>query len=704
MLTSQEKLAAGAVLRVLNLGRNTISPRDIDEDGERGDSFFRSESNAEKGLEGLERQGLLLKTKTGAYRILGDIALFRRLFLEDVKEEKTEEEGEIGLAEILSSIWTVAGQTADGQEPHKTFEELLRERRGQSNQNEDENDNDEDEDGGEREDDDADDADDAESTDLDAEEEEQKRRKAQLYEGLTPTQRTWVGLMERGGIVYKEGSTLFVYTAYRGLWEDIGFAIRFNGSELSLTDHGETYDLLSRNVNPNREDVQEKIQDILSDYGIEDDKGVLVLKVSHPATALTCMMQIYAAEQRILAYGKELFAASRKHSDGDEDEEEDDVMPWLEDDEEEFVGWEKLLLDPEVHAGDADKLTVALGTEGGEIFYADLADMEHIIIGGSAWSGKSVLLNLMIAGLILNYTPDDVRLILCDSAQGSFGAFKGMPHLLTGKIYTTAGEFEQTLQWAVRETERRFALFGIVSARGVKTEKFSEYLANKNDTDEDLPRILIMVDELADCMEEKQKEITELLCSVAQGVSIAAAGIHLILATQCPRMHEIEEKIIPLMPTRIAFKTALPSDGVAILGEKIEDPPVEMGQMVLKTGESIHRIHVFRAMPEDIASTVSAHNYPKVFSEEAKEQIGSGREVWPHTPFGDPYCVYALGVAVELGEISVTLLQRNCGVGYTRAIRILDWMEAMGFLGDVGEFGRKVLLSKEEFLKRFRPE
>ncbi len=343
------------------------------------------------------------------------------------------------------------------------------------------------------------------------------------------------------------------------------------------------------------------------------------------------------------------------------------------------------------------KLTVALGKDiGGNVVVADIAKMPHVLIAGATGSGKSVCVNAIITSLLYKSSPDEVKLILIDPKVVELGVYNGIPHLLI-PVVTDPKKAAGALNWAVSEMMRRYDLFKNTGVR--KLESYNELMESRGE--EKIPQLVIIIDELADLMMVAAKEVEDYICRLAQ--LARAAGIHLIIATQRPSVDVITGLIKANIPSRIAFAVSSQIDSRTILNKGGAEKLLGRGDMLYSPMGAMETTRIQGAFVTDreterIVDFVKENSEENHYSEELEEHIercATGENgVTPDTEEeGDALLPDAIGLAVELGKISTSMIQRRLGVGYARAGRIVDQMEARGIVSAAnGSKPRDVLI------------
>ena len=336
-------------------------------------------------------------------------------------------------------------------------------------------------------------------------------------------------------------------------------------------------------------------------------------------------------------------------------------------------------------------LALALGRDiAGRPLVADLARMPHLLMAGATGSGKSVCINSIIACLLLRNTPEQLRLILIDPKRVELGAYRGLPHLI-GTVVCEADRAVAALQWATREMDRRYARIAEAGARDLRG-----YNARvKKEGGEELPRIVIVIDELADLMMRSPYEVEKALCRLAQ--MARATGIHLVVATQRPSVDVVTGLIKANFPARIAFAVSSQVDSRVIIDSPGAERLLGRGDMLYMppTGGRLVRAQGCYVSDEEIAALVQ---YWLAAAGEGPASAHVQGELWEHKGSGqaeDPLLAEAIALAQREGRASTTLLQRHLRIGYNRAARLMDALVARGVVSAEadGPYGSHSLLA-----------
>ena len=339
-----------------------------------------------------------------------------------------------------------------------------------------------------------------------------------------------------------------------------------------------------------------------------------------------------------------------------------------------------------------DKLAIVLGLDVvGAPSIVNLAKMPHLLIAGSTGSGKSVAINTIIASILYNATPEEVRLLMVDPKRIELSGYEGIPHLLH-PVVVEPKLASRALMWAVREMERRYKLLEIA-----KVKSFDSY----NETSEEkLPYIVIIVDELADLMMVASKDVESSIARLAQ--MARAAGMHLILATQRPSVDVLTGLIKANFPTRISFKVSSKIDSRTILDTSGAEHLLGAGDMLyLANGSSglkrVHGAYISEADTEAIITFLKEQgevSYDEsVTAAVEEEENGSG--VAGDEEYDERYDE-AVNLVCESGQASISMVQRRLRVGYNRAARMIEMMEKEGVVGPAdGSKAREVFPRKD---------
>ncbi len=381
------------------------------------------------------------------------------------------------------------------------------------------------------------------------------------------------------------------------------------------------------------------------------------------------------------------------------------------------VGLRSIMESKEFKDAKADSLTFAIGKNvEGKSVCGRIAKMTHLLVAGSTGAGKSCFLNSLLLSLIVKYTPQELRLILIDPKKIEFSIYNNLPHLMVNEIITDATKVIATLNWAIDEMERRYMLFSQMMNAGTLVRNIDEYNAAVRSENEKIPKLVIVVDELADLMSVAKKDIEDRISRLA--AKSRACGIHLIIATQRPSVDVITGVIKSNLPTRFAFKVAADVDSRIILDDNGAEKLLGNGDLLYKTAQmfSAERVQGAFVSSEEVQKVVEyikANNetyYDPTVADiinskmrEAEADEGEGESLLASSNGSvEPVYIDSLRLVVEKGTASISMIQRKFSVGYNKAGRIIEWMEEMGYVSAFnGAKSRSVLLTKEEFEEKY---
>jgi len=357
--------------------------------------------------------------------------------------------------------------------------------------------------------------------------------------------------------------------------------------------------------------------------------------------------------------------------------------------------------------GRADSpLSVALGKDiAGTPIICDLSRMPHLLIAGATGSGKSVCINSIICSLLFRTSPKQVRMLLIDPKVVELQCYNGIPHLLT-PVVSDPHKAAGALTWAVTEMMERYQRFKERNVRGI-----TGFNAALQEGEEAMPRIVVIIDELADLMMASKREVEESICRIAQ--LARAAGIHLVVATQRPSVDVITGLIKNNLPSRIAFAVASSIDARTIMERAGAEKLLGKGDMLFAPAGALAPLRVQGSFVSDdevnrVTDFIRSHSTPDYDPnvQELLDQTASPSSMAPDAAEAtgddgdtlDELLSQAIEMAIQEGQTSISMLQRKMRIGYARAGRLIDEMTKRGIISQAaGAKPRKVLISQEEF-------
>ncbi|SFE17226.1 DNA translocase FtsK [Nitrosomonas sp. Nm166] len=375
------------------------------------------------------------------------------------------------------------------------------------------------------------------------------------------------------------------------------------------------------------------------------------------------------------------------------------------------------ILGSQPYTDSASPLTIALGKDiSGRPIVSDLAKMPHALVAGTTGSGKSVAINAVILSLIYKATPEQTRLILIDPKMLELSVYEGIPHLLT-PVVTDMREAASALRWCVAEMERRYKLMSALGVRNLSgyNQKIQEAIKKEEPVVnpliplgetleylEELPLIVVVIDELADLMMVAGKKVEHLIARLAQ--KARASGIHLLLATQRPSVDVITGLIKANIPTRIAFQVSSKIDSRTILDQMGAEALLGQGDMLyLPPGsgypQRVHGAFVADHEVHKVVEYLKEHGQPCYIEEilktdEEESDMGGTVEIKKSAEGeADPLYDEAVAIVVKTRRASISLVQRNLRIGYNRAARLIEEMERAGLVSSMQSNGNREVLA-----------
>lgn len=379
------------------------------------------------------------------------------------------------------------------------------------------------------------------------------------------------------------------------------------------------------------------------------------------------------------------------------------------------------LLESDAFERAPSSLTLVLGKDiGGQPVMVDLARMPHLLIAGTTGSGKSVAINTMILSLLFRLKPEECRLIMIDPKMLELSVYDGIPHLLA-PVVTEPGKAVVALKWAVREMEDRYRAMSQLGVRNIagynqrlaeakaKGETLNRTVQTGFDAEtgkpiyeeqalalEPLPFIVVVVDEMADLMLVAGKDVEAAIQRLAQ--MARAAGIHLIMATQRPSVDVITGTIKANFPTRISFQVTSKIDSRTILGEQGAEQLLGQGDMLyMAPGGRINRVHgpfVSDEEVEIIVQHLRNQGEPSYVDNVTEEEQDADASFAGASDSGDQLYDQAVAIVTGEGKASTSFIQRQLQIGYNRAARIIEKMEAEGVVSKANHVGKREVLAR----------
>jgi len=342
-------------------------------------------------------------------------------------------------------------------------------------------------------------------------------------------------------------------------------------------------------------------------------------------------------------------------------------------------------------------LAFALGKDiSGRCIVADIAKMPHLLIAGATGSGKSVCINTLITSLIYKSSPNDVKMLLIDPKVVELSVYNGIPHLII-PVVTEPRKAASALEWAVSEMTSRYKLFADNNVRNI--ESYNKLMEDVS-PEKKLPKIVIIIDELADLMMVAPNEVEDSITRLAQ--MARAAGIHLVIATQRPSVDVITGVIKANIPSRISFAVSSQIDSRTILDMAGAEKLLGRGDMLfLPIGENkpirIQGAFISEKEVENIVEYLKK-TFNTEYDMDIMEKIKEGKEIANNYDDNDELLPQAIELAIDLGQISASMLQRRFRIGFNRAARLIDEMEKRGIIGPQdGSKPRQVLIDKNNY-------
>ena len=365
--------------------------------------------------------------------------------------------------------------------------------------------------------------------------------------------------------------------------------------------------------------------------------------------------------------------------------------------------------------------TICLGKDvAGAPVFSNIESLPHLLVAGATGTGKSVCINACMLSMLFKARPEELKFIMIDPKKVEFGRYKGIPHLLI-PIVTENKQAAGALMWAVEEMNRRYELIGQMDVTNI--DGYNKVVKGKPELGETLPRIVIVIDEFSDLMQSVRDPVEGLVLSLAQ--KARAAGIHLIIGTQRPDASVITGTIKSNIPGRISCRVASHIDSKTVLDSSGAEKLLGNGDMLYKSGaikmSRVQGAYVSDDEMIDVLSFIKDQFDGPSYNEDIMDEItraaqrcdkksgggdsadlGDGKGDRNDSPLNDHEFLSAVEVALSQGQISTALLQRRLSIGFGKAARFIDYMEAMGIVSEKnGAKPRNVLITREEWTEKF---
>ncbi|MBQ4040489.1 MAG: DNA translocase FtsK, partial [Oscillospiraceae bacterium] len=367
-------------------------------------------------------------------------------------------------------------------------------------------------------------------------------------------------------------------------------------------------------------------------------------------------------------------------------------------------------LDSTEFKNSASRLTFAIGQNiSGDAIVGNIAKMPHLLVAGTTGSGKSVCLNSLILSILYKASPDEVKFIMIDPKMVEFKIYNGIPHLLV-PVVTEPKKAAGALQWAVVEMEKRYRYLSDENVRDLAS--YNEVMKTREDG-KTLPQLVVVIDELADLMMTASKEVEESIIRIAQ--MGRAAGVHLVIATQSPRADIITGLMKSNIPARIALQVSSALESRIIMEATGADKLLGNGDMLFRkdSGSKPVRIQgtwVSDEEREDVINFIKRSGDAEYAAdviaqiekaaEDKNSKSAKAEEPADENDYDD-LLPQAVDVVFNLGQASVSQLQRRLKLGYSRAARIVDQMEELGIIGPFeGSKPRPLLITRQQWQER----
>ena len=510
------------------------------------------------------------------------------------------------------------------------------------------------------------------------------------------------------------------------------FELKIEDGKVYLTDGGIAIAALKVRTDIDEESKLHGIYEIVSRKEVSVCGKELRIYIPTPSAALASLMKLYAAMEAV--YNTHGTVEEIRGKNGEDDDDDDDFFDdtsFLDGDDDFFAddkgkgedlgclrrplfgtgewtyGDGKLTATPPQIETNTLKFPVGTDVNGGTV-YGELAKMSHLLIGGATNSGKTVFLHSMITSLAEAYSPQELMFILVDPKRVEFSVYGDLPHLLAGEVVTDLQPCLDMLDWTIREMEKRYALFMKKSTAKNPVRNIDEYNEKREGRERRLPRIVLIVDELADlALVSSGRAILDRILRLTQ--KSRAAGIHLVLSTQVLQDSIVTDQLRANVPSRIAFRTVTEEHSELLLDDGGAEQLRGKGDMLYRPSgaRSPMRLQGLFVSGKEIMSVIERARTKKRMAQLKRENKSARRrrKDTPETDAVDSTYIKALAVVIRAQSASISLIQRKCQLGYSHAGRIIEWMEKMGYITPFEGRARPrtVLITREEFESKYGP-
>ena len=492
---------------------------------------------------------------------------------------------------------------------------------------------------------------------------------------------------EKGRTVIRMPS-LYLYA------RSVQFALLEEGDTIYLTDDGMTSRILGGKLV-----LDERCRDIIEQHELTEKDGELRVKVTSPDYAVACLLRIYAA-MAVIARVSGMAPITKAENEENEKEskpkedEKKESKPKENEKKAGKQGEEALIADK-----GPEHLFFTMGNCAAGLVKEDLENLQHLLVAGLPGTGGTVLLEEMILDFVRNHSPQSLRILLIDSRHMLGTRFEGLPHLLTGQMIAGTQPTLNALDWAIKETDRRYKLFEAARTEGQKVRTFDEYNRACAES-EKLPRLVVILTELAAVPPIARRKFGARLQSLAQRAR--PAGVHLVAGSESPTVDAIPQELQELFPAVVGFRVGSVFDSMSLLGERGAEA-LPAGRMLFrnKRTEYILRLQSVYTASDALKKLLTAvkTGYAPAVDREAVDFIHGGKPIDEDAFYPpDDLCIKVLRFVVREQKTTPAQIQRAFSISFARTSKIMDWMERMKFIAPLdGPTPRAVLLTVEAF-------